>query len=160
MGGSSAGRLRTRCDTRDVRSDPRPAGAPDGSRRDLAADRNLETSEVFQYEADTPQEIHRGEGWRLDQVFVSEASPDDPPPDPRKYGGRRRLSKLEFIDLLTDTEYVTILAAAKESVQIEAWIRKMELATPEDDGTSINLDDPRTDRRRPRRGNPQWLTGI
>jgi hypothetical protein len=105
---------------------------------------NLETSEVFQYEADTPQEIHRGEGWRLDQVFVSEASPDDPPPDPRKYGGRRRLSKLEFIDLLTDTEYVTILAAAKESVQIEAWIRKMELATPEDDGTSINLDDPRT----------------
>jgi hypothetical protein len=51
---------------------------------------------------------------------------------------------LEFIDLLTDTEYATILGAARESVAIEAWIKKLELATPNDDGTSIDLDDPRT----------------
>jgi hypothetical protein len=105
---------------------------------------NLETQEVTEYEAELPQELHRGEGWRLEQVFVSEASPDDPPPDPRKYGGRRRLSKLEFLDLLTDTEYATILGAARESVQIEAWVERMKLATPDPDGTSIDLDDPRT----------------
>jgi hypothetical protein len=107
---------------------------------------NLDTHEVFQYEADQPLELHRGAGWWLEDVSEGVPSPEDAaqPPDTRKYGGRRRVSKLEFIDLLTDTEYVTILAAAKESVQIEAWIRKMELATPEDDGTSINLDDPRT----------------
>jgi hypothetical protein len=106
---------------------------------------NLDTHEVFQYEADQPQEEHLGGGWRLEQIYEFLPGPDDPPRAPEPvYGGRRRLSKLEFIDLLTDTEYVTILAAAKESVQIEAWIRKMELATPDNDGTSIDLDDPRT----------------
>jgi hypothetical protein len=106
---------------------------------------NLETSEVFQYEAETPQEEHLGGGWRLEQIYEFLPGPDGPEPEPQPvYGGRRRLSKLEFIDLLTDAEYVTILAAAKESVQIEAWIKKMELATPDQDGTSIDLDDPRT----------------
>jgi hypothetical protein len=106
---------------------------------------NLDTQEVTEYEADQPQDVHRGEGWRLEELIVAEMPPDAPPPEPQPvYGGRRRLSKLEFVDLLTDTEYVTILAAAKESVQIEAWIRKMELATPEADGTSIDMDDPRT----------------
>jgi hypothetical protein len=106
---------------------------------------NLDTKEVTEYEAETPQAEHLGAGWKLEQVFVALPDPEAPPPEPGPvYGGRRRLSKLEFIDLLTDTEYVTILAAAKESVQIEAWIRKMELATPDQDGTSIDLDDPRT----------------
>jgi hypothetical protein len=106
---------------------------------------NLETQEVTEYDAELPQELHRGEGWRLEQVYEFLPGPDDPTPEPQPvYGGRRRLSKLEFIDLLADAEYVTILAAAKESVQIEAWIRKMELATPDQDGTSIDLDDPRT----------------
>jgi hypothetical protein len=107
---------------------------------------NLETQEVTEYEANQPQELHRGEGWWLEDVSEGIPSPEDAaqPPDTRRYGGRRRLSKLEFIDLLTDTEYATILGAARESVAIEAWIKKMELATPDDDGTSIDLDDPRT----------------
>jgi|WetSurSiteA1Bulk_404760.scaffolds.fasta_scaffold45880_2 hypothetical protein len=104
---------------------------------------NLETQEVTEYDAELPQAEHLGEEWNLEVVGIAYAAPDAPQ-DTRKYGGRRRLSKLEFIELLTDTEYVTILTAAKESVQIEAWIRKMELATPDDDGTSIDLDDPRT----------------
>jgi hypothetical protein len=96
---------------------------------------------VYEYTNETALDLVGFEFATHDHVEVVEEAA---PPDPRKYGGRRRVSKLEFIDLLTDTEYVTILAAAKESVQIEAWIRKMELATPEDDGTSIDLDDPRT----------------
>jgi hypothetical protein len=106
---------------------------------------DLQTGLVIEYEADAPQADHLGERWRLEQVFVADPAPDNPSePDPRRYGGRRRLSKLEFIDLLTDTEYATILGAARESVAIEAWIKKLELATPNDDGTSIDLDDPRT----------------
>jgi hypothetical protein len=69
---------------------------------------------------------------------------DEPSPVQTVYGGRRRVTKLEFIELLGDAAYGAILAMAKQSLQVEAWVKKMELATPEPDGTSIWLDDPRT----------------
>jgi hypothetical protein len=69
---------------------------------------------------------------------------DEPSPVQTVYGGRRRVTKLEFIELLGDAAYGAILAMAKQSLQVEAWVKKMELATPEPDGTSIDLDDPRT----------------
>jgi hypothetical protein len=69
---------------------------------------------------------------------------DEPPPLQAVYGGRRRVTKLEFVELLGDAAYGAILAMAKQSLQVEAWVKKMELATPEPDGTSIDLDDPRT----------------
>ncbi len=68
----------------------------------------------------------------------------EPEPVPTVYGGRRRVTKLEFVELLGDAAYGAILAMAKQSLQVEAWVKKMELATPEPDGTSIDLDDPRT----------------
>ena len=104
---------------------------------------NLTTDEVIEYDADLPQAAHLTAGWRLTELVTVEPAPGVPT-DTRVYGGRRRLTKLEFLGLLTDEEYVGILMAAKQSVQIEAWIEKMKLATPEADGTSVDLDDPRT----------------
>jgi len=56
----------------------------------------------------------------------------------------RRLSKLSFVNLFTDAEYVGILTAARNNVQIEAWVKKMEMTAVDPDGLSISLDDPRT----------------
>jgi len=54
----------------------------------------------------------------------------------------RRLSKLGFVGRLGD-DFATILAAAKASVEIEMFVRMLDWATPEADGTSVDLDDPR-----------------
>lgn len=60
------------------------------------------------------------------------------------YGGRRRLTKQEFLDLLGDAAVSFILAAAKQDIGIEKWVKRLDLTTPNPDGTSIDLDDPRT----------------
>jgi hypothetical protein len=98
---------------------------------------------VSEYAADLPDPLHLQAGWRLEQIIAIEAAPDAPV-DTRKYGGRRLLTKLEFVELLGDAAYVGILTLAKASVQIEAWVKKMELTTPDAYGYSVNLDDPRT----------------
>lgn len=67
--------------------------------------------------------------------------PDAPPAPPVK---PRKLSKLEFINRFTDAEYVAILSAAKQSVMVEAWLKKFEMTSVEPDGGSIDVRDPRT----------------
>jgi hypothetical protein len=57
---------------------------------------------------------------------------------------RRRLTKLEFMNRFTDTELANIYSAAKSSIMVEVWLEKLKAASPEADGTSIDLDDPRT----------------
>jgi len=100
---------------------------------------------VTEYEATLPDPEHLTPGWRCEQIIIAAASPDDlVEVDTRKYGGRRLLTKLDFIELLGDAAYPAILTMAKASVQIEAWMKKMELTTPDADGYSVNLDDPRT----------------
>lgn len=99
---------------------------------------------VTEYEAATPIPAHFGAGWRLEEVVIAGPAPDAPVTPVPVYGGRRRLSKLEFVELLGDAAYGAILVMQKQSVQVEAWVKKMELATPDADGTSIDLDDPRT----------------
>jgi hypothetical protein len=104
---------------------------------------------ITEYDATLPEPEHLQAGWRLERVIISEPpvyTPESPEPEPdsRMYGGRRLLTKLEFIELLGDAAYQGILIMAKASIQIEAWVKKMELTTPDADGYSINLDDPRT----------------
>lgn len=53
---------------------------------------------------------------------------------------KRRLTKLQFINLLGDEVYIAILSASKSSIEMEAWVRKFDAATPDLDGTSIDLD--------------------
>lgn len=54
----------------------------------------------------------------------------------------RRLSKLDFIGRIGG-EFRNILAAAKVSVDVEMFVRMLDWATADADGTSIDLDDPR-----------------
>ena len=100
---------------------------------------------VSEYEADSPQPEHLTAGWKLSEVISADTPPElQAPVDTRKYGGRRRLTKLEFIELLGDAAYQGVLSMAKVSVQVEAWVKKMELTTPDAEGYSVDLDDPRT----------------
>ena len=40
-------------------------------------------------------------------------------------------------------DFATILTAAKTSVEIELFVKMLDWATPDPDGTSVDLDDPR-----------------
>ena len=54
----------------------------------------------------------------------------------------RRLSKLGFIGRL-GADYRNILIASKTSVDVEMFVKQLDWATPDADGTSVDLDDPR-----------------
>ncbi len=56
----------------------------------------------------------------------------------------RRLSKLEYMQRFTDAELEGIYSAAKVSTAVEVWLAKFNAASVDADGTSIDLDDPRT----------------
>ena len=54
----------------------------------------------------------------------------------------RRITKLAFVARLGD-DYVTLLTASKQSVEVEAFMKMLDWTTPDPDGTSIDLDDDR-----------------
>ena len=56
----------------------------------------------------------------------------------------RRLTKLQFIGRLTPTEAKGLLSAADSDPDVRLFVRMLDWATPEADGTSVDLDDPRT----------------
>lgn len=109
--------------------------------------RKSDGAEVARYTADLPApEDLANTDYDVAEISVAFSAPPDPdaPPDTR-YGGRRMISKLEFIALLGDAAYIAILTIAKQSVEIEAWIKMIELTSVEPNtGWAINLDDPRT----------------
>ena len=41
-------------------------------------------------------------------------------------------------------EHYAIIGMAQQSVEIAAWVKMVRMTTPDPDGTSIDLDDPRT----------------
>ena len=57
---------------------------------------------------------------------------------------KRRLTKLELIGRMGEAVFVAIIGMAKQSVEMAAWVEMVRMTTPEPDGTSIDLDDPRT----------------
>lgn len=66
--------------------------------------RKSDQEQVYTYSADAPVEWVGFEFATHDHVEVVE--PPAPPPAPvTRYGGRRRLTKLEFIELLGDAEW-------------------------------------------------------
>ena len=94
---------------------------------------------VYQYSNDTPGEW---EGMDFD-AYDHIAQPSTTPlPDPIYVS--RRMSKLEFIDRLGNPAYLAILAMAKVNIEVEAFVKRFEMTTPDPDGTSVDLSDPRT----------------
>ena len=57
---------------------------------------------------------------------------------------KRRLTKLELIGRMGEAVFVAIIGMAKQSVEMAAWMEMVRMTTPDPDGTSIDLDDPRT----------------
>lgn len=101
--------------------------------------------EVIEYTATVPESAHLAAGWRIEEIVVGETLAGQINTDPQPvFGGRRDLTKLEFVQLLGEQAYAGILAMSRESVAVEAWVKLIELAAPEP-GTaySIDLDDQR-----------------
>lgn len=61
---------------------------------------------------------------------------ENPPPAPA-YSKSRIITKLQFLNRMSDIEVASIFEAAKMNIAIEVWIKKFELAE------EINLDDER-----------------
>ena len=57
---------------------------------------------------------------------------------------KRRLTKLELIGRMGEAVFVAIIGMAQQSSEMAAWVEMVRIATPDPDGTSIDLDDPRT----------------
>ena len=74
----------------------------------------------------------------VERILISPAPVEQPAPS------RRRLSTLAFRDRFTQAEKVAIYTAAKTGVEVQIWLDDLAAATPEPDGTSVDLDDPRT----------------
>lgn len=103
--------------------------------------RKSDAALVAEYDADYPLPEHLTDAYAVAEVSIAFVAPDEPV-DTRMFGGRRRLTKLEFVTLLGD-DFVSILSAAKQSVDVEAFVLLVTLATPDPDGTAIDLDDHR-----------------
>lgn len=55
----------------------------------------------------------------------------------------RRVTKLDFVARLGDAAFDELLLMARTSVGIEKFVKLIDWSTPDPDGTSIDLDDPR-----------------
>ena len=89
---------------------------------------------VHAYTADEPYPFD-GMGFDVCNHIAEVAQVEQPSP-------ARRLTKLAFIGRIGD-EFAGILTAAKSNVQVELFVRMLDWATPDPDGTSVDLDDPR-----------------
>lgn len=99
--------------------------------------RKADGQQVYEYNADAPVEWNGMEFAAHDHVeFI-------PPPDVIPAAqGPRRLTKLQFIGRLGD-DFDTLFAASKTVLAVEKFMKMLDWATPEADGTSVDLDDPR-----------------
>ncbi|MBK7002115.1 MAG: hypothetical protein IPH35_19785 [Rhodoferax sp.] len=91
--------------------------------------------DVYRYAADAPIE------WDS-MPFATHTHTPITEETPAPVQGPRRLTKLAFIGRI-GTEFAGILTAAKSNVQVELFVRMLDWATPDPDGTSVDLDDPR-----------------
>lgn len=97
-------------------------------------------AEVYSYTYDAPLDLDM---FPTDQYTHTADEAQDAPPA-TVFGGRRALTKLEFVGLLGTPAYVAVLGIARQSVEVEAWVKMIDMASVDSDGYSVNLDDPRT----------------
>lgn len=88
---------------------------------------------------------HVGDGGTVtSESIVPSWALSDPIPEPvvEPTPVGRRLTKLAFVGRLGN-DFFSILTAAKSSVEVEMFVKMLDWATPDADGTSVDLDDPR-----------------
>ena len=93
--------------------------------------------EVYRYSADVPISWNGMEFATHDHTTVIEEAPAVVPPQ-----AARRLTKLGFIGRI-GADFAAILSASKVNVEVELFVRMLDWATPEPDGTAVDLDDAR-----------------
>ena len=91
--------------------------------------------DVYRYAADAPIE------WDS-MPFATHTHTPITEETPAPVQGPRRLTKLAFLGRI-GTEFAGILTASRANVQVELFVRMLDWATPDPDGTSVDLDDPR-----------------
>lgn len=72
-----------------------------------------------------PADLTLGENEYLKWIGTNWIKTTEPPPELAK--SPKFVSKLDFLNLLGDDEYVAILSASKTDVAVEAWINKFNL---------------------------------
>lgn len=102
--------------------------------------RKADSAEVYRYQSDAPVEW---DGMSFSDHEHSEMVEQPDPIEPL-LPSVTRLTKLQFIDRMGDAAYKAVLQMAKANVDVEAFVKRFEMATPEPDGTSVDLTDPRT----------------
>lgn len=96
--------------------------------------------EVYRYTYDSPLDLAMFPSALYEHDTIVDPAPQIEP----VFGGRRKVTKLEFVMLLGTAAYVAVLGIARQSVDVEAWVKMIDMASVDDDGYSVDLDDPRT----------------
>lgn len=99
--------------------------------------RKTDGAEIYHYQADAPVEWVGMEFSAHDHTEYTEPQEVIP-----AQSGPRRLTKLQFIGRLGD-DFDTLFAASKTVLAVEKFMKMLDWATPDADGTSVDLDDPR-----------------
>ena len=105
--------------------------------------RRTDSQQVYEYQADVPIEWHGMEFADHEHVeYIAPVINNDGSIEGVAVPVNRRLTKLAFVGRL-GADFATILAAAKTNVQVELFVKMLDWATPDADGTSVDLDDQR-----------------
>lgn len=92
--------------------------------------------DLTQYVAAIPTEFQGAEFSNTDHILLEDI--------PLELPAHIWLTKQEFFDKLGRDAVNFILSASKTNVDMEAWVKRLDLVTPNADGTSVDLRDPRT----------------
>lgn len=103
--------------------------------------RKSDGQQVYRYNADAPVQWDGMEFAMHDHVEYVEVNSDGSIQGTATVV-KRRLTKLEFIGKLGG-DFDTLFAASKVNLDAEKFMKMLDWATPEADGTSVDLDDPR-----------------
>lgn len=98
--------------------------------------RKADGQEIYRYSSEAPIE------WSGMEFSLCNHTAETPAEPVQIISTNRRRTKLGFIGLIGE-KFADILSAAKVNVEVEMFVRMLDWATPDPDGTSVDLDDPR-----------------
>jgi hypothetical protein len=100
---------------------------------------NTQTNEIVEYDADAPQPGHLADPWNVERMEEAPPSPEAKSQPTHIYGGRRTISKLDFLRLFTQQERVAIMlfsaGSGAPNIAVHDYMYMLEQAG------EVNLDD-------------------